>query len=233
MFKSNWKTLTACTLLTCAVKLIAVGEPPSKLRQRHVDIGAIRMHGVMTNDFTSLDLSVAIKGQNKIRATFLNKQGVSSRSVYLLNGSTLKEFHEIEGTLTELVANRLDSATTLTDLIALNPDYHFQTKNNFDLSTPILEGYILELTREPDAFFGTGKHKPLHLHLFEENEDKKLIRSIQFISFHKAIQPFFQPKEIRFTDETTGVSATILIDQIEYNPGLPNFLFEASKSSHE
>ncbi|MGJ8650366.1 MAG: hypothetical protein ACSHX4_08395 [Opitutaceae bacterium] len=234
MFKQNWKALITYTLVTCAMKLVAVGGAPDQIsRNYYVTIDSIRMHGIMTNDHSTLDLSVAIKGQNKIRATFLTKQGSSTRTVYLLNGPALKEFHEVDGTLTESAASRLDSVTTLMDLIALNPDYHFQANNGFDLNSPILEGYTVELTREPGAYSGTDKHKPLHLQLFENNEGKRLIRSAHFVRFHKVIDPYFQPKEITFTDETTGVGATIIIDRYEYRSGIPEFLFDFPESAEK
>lgn len=36
----------------------------------------------------------------------------------------------------------------------------------------------------------------------------------------------FQPKEIKFTNELSGETVQVIVDTVEYNSGLPDFLFE-------
>jgi hypothetical protein len=46
------------------------------------------------------------------------------------------------------------------------------------------------------------------------------------MEFFNQIDPYFQPKKILFTDAKTGDIGHIAVDKIEYNIGLPIFLFE-------
>ena len=46
--------------------------------------------------------------------------------------------------------------------------------------------------------------------------------------FFDQIDPYFQPMELKFTDVMTGDIGHISVDKIEYNIGLPSFLFDIS-----
>ena len=51
---------------------------------------------------------------------------------------------------------------------------------------------------------------------------------VQYTKFFDQIDPYFQPKELTFTDVMTGDIGHISVDKIEYNIGLPSFLFDIS-----
>ena len=187
----------------------------------------IRLHGTIESQGVQLNLSVATKEQDAIRATISN----SDKSIVLQLIHNEEGFFSRSRTPDSKATTRKlsgdEAAGNLMDLLSLNPDYHFRTVNGFNLEPMTSEGYTFEFKRSKTEIEGTEIYPPVHLRLFrDENNRNKLIRSIEFIDFHPHTYPYLQPKTLKFTDETSGETGYIKINKVEYNPGLPDFLFD-------
>ena len=120
-----------------------------------------------------------------------------------------------------------EAATNLFDLIAINPEYHFKNIDGFNLNIPTFKAYRVELQTEAEPVEETERHRPVKALLYKEHDaGSTLVRSIEYMEFFDQADPYFQPKKISFTDVKTGDIGHITVDKIEYNIGLPSFLFE-------
>ena len=85
----------------------------------------------------------------------------------------------------------------------------------------------MELQTEAEPVEETERHRPVKALLYKEHDaGSTLVRSIEYMEFFDQADPYFQPKKISFTDVKTGDIGHITVDKIEYNIGLPSFLFE-------
>jgi hypothetical protein len=192
---------------------------------------SIRLHASMSMGDGHLSLTLLTKGQHRLRASIQDQQHKSKVHIIhnqeqlwtkqFINGS--ESIRKLEGT---------EAAENLLDLLALNPQFHFKQRDGFNLSSSVLEGYKVEYTQSEKPCKETNKHLPESLELFDISKDEpRLIRRIRYISFQKATTPFIQPKELVLTDERTGESGTIIISEVSYNAGIPDFIFKLPESN--
>ena len=192
---------------------------------------SIRIHATMTNEVTELDLSVIKKNQNRIRVATLEKRGASGRIIQVFSNDQIVEVWENVSGNEKRSLSRLDAATSLFDLISLTPDYHFRSPKGFDLNSQVFKGYRVELQYSKSMKNTVADDQPKKLLLYQVSEsDQQLIRSIHYVSFFEKVEPYLQPKELTFSDETTGETGRIIIQSLEYNVGLPDFLFRLPKA---
>lgn len=174
----------------------------------------------------SLDMVISSKEQKYIRAAIHNDQKTVGVSI-VLNKNTIQSIEESNLKSSVRTLKGEDAASNLLDLIALNPDYHFSGRDAYNFKIPIFEGYRIELENEEDPIAGTERYPPIKLLLYKvDKSGETLIRSIEYISFFENTKPYLQPKEIIFTDEETSESGRIIVHKVEYDVGLPNFLFK-------
>lgn len=203
-------------------------------------IGAVTLHGqariipesilihseLSMESGLKLNLIVFTKEQDLIRAS-IHPADKSFGAVVAYDGQAVKMQEEIIDVYPTKVLEGEDAAGNLFDLIALNPEYHFRKWDGFDLESKVLQGFRIEIQREDDPIEETEIYKPISLKLFKvEASGDTLIRSTQYNQFFKNKEPYLQPKLLTFTDETTGEKGTIKVEKVEYNVGLPDFLFE-------
>lgn len=173
-----------------------------------------------------LNLIVFTKEQDLIRAS-IHPADKSFGAVVAYDGQAVKMQEEIIDVYPTKVLEGEDAAGNLFDLIALNPEYHFRKWDGFDLESKVLQGFRIEIQREEDPIAGTEIYEPISLKLFKvEESGETLIRSTLYNQFFKNKEHYLQPKILTFTDETTGEKGTIKVENVEYNVGLPDFLFE-------
>ncbi len=196
------------------------------------ELTSIRIHAKMSNTKAELDLSIVKKQQDRMRVATLEKTGVSGRIIQIYSSERIYEIWEKEDGNIPQDVNSLDAATSLFDLISLTPEYHFREKDGFDFGTEIFEGYNLELKRvDEDTGKSISSLPEIVLLYHTEGGAKKLIRSIRYISFFEEREPYTQPKELIYTDETSGESGRITVQKVEYNVGLPDFLFDLGEDT--
>ena len=208
--------------------LLAALFPAAVLTAQFQDpIRSIRLHGEMAVQGRSLNLAQITKSQDKIRASITAPNGVSKITIYFANDKIVSErnpantqvVREIKGT---------DAAAHLLDLLALNPEFHFDPKDGFDLQHPLLEAYSVRIRR--DQGVNTTGENPLvrEIQLIDPSgEGDPVIRTIRYEDYFPADEYGQAPRTITFTDNTTGEGGTIHLKAYTYNVGLPDFLFEA------
>jgi outer membrane lipoprotein-sorting protein len=173
-----------------------------------------------------LQMSISTKEQKYIRASIHTPTKTAGATI-VFNGKKVVILEKVTQESTSRLLSGEEAAANLFDLIALNPDYHYSASNGFDFKIPVFEGYYIELQREVEPIRETNRYMPTKMILHEVGESgNTLIRSIKYLSFFDEIDPYLQPKEIVFTDESNGETGRITIQKIEYNVGLPDFLFE-------
>lgn len=197
--------------------------------QREPD--AIRLHGTMTSAGITVNLSVIAKAQHQIKATVSNStKSVSIEVFFNEDGLHLHEQYA-DGTrqLKQLTGDL--AASHLLDLLAVNPHYHFRDRNGFQTDGPACEGYRFVLVRANAPLEGTELYpiRSISIHKDGEAENPPL-RTIRYLEFMESTEPYLQPKTMEFIDEVSGESGTIRIHKVEYNAGLPDFLFETPET---
>jgi len=188
---------------------------------------SILIHSTMhTDGGIKLKMSTSTKEQKYIRAS-IHTPTKTAEATLVYNGNLVSITKESESHISSSILRGEEAAANLFDLIALNPEYHFRDREAFDFKSLVFKGYRVELQNVADPIEGTERYRPYQLMLYEVDESgETLIRSIKYLSFFDAIDPYQQPKEIVFTDESNGETGRITIQKIEYNVGLPDFLFE-------
>jgi len=182
---------------------------------------------------TSLDMVTSSKEQKYIRASIHTPTKIAGATI-VYNGNAIAIVEDIAYQSTSRVLSGEEAAGNLFDLIALNPEYHFRASDGFNFKIPVFEGYRVELLREGQPVAGTERYPPNKMLLYAVGESgDSLIRSIEYLSYFDTIEPYLQPKEITFTDESTGDTGRITVQKVEYNVGLPDFLFEIEDETAE
>lgn len=194
---------------------------------------AIRLHGTMSADGFEARLSVISKDQNKIKATLSNAQRTIVVDVYFIDNKVYLTKQSPDGKTEHGKLEGDEAASHLLELLAFNPDYHFGNSDEFDLSTPALGRFKVALTRSETAIEETEVHPPQSVSVYREDAHGATpIRTVRYLKFRDQIEPFLQPTEMEFVDEKTGKRGSISIDKIEYNAGLPDFLFEIPEKTN-
>jgi hypothetical protein len=197
-------------------------------RPRSID--SIRIHATTITENSKLPLTLVTKRDAGIRAT-IHIPGKLTRAVVLFDGNKIhliQEFTE-EGSIKEL--NGDDAAGNLFEMLMINPDINFKL-DEISYQTSILDGYKIELLRDEIATPAGIEQQPSVANLYIETDSQlKLLRTIQYIEFFKKEDsPYYQPKKITFTDHTNSSSGEIIINEVSYNSGIPDFIFELPKS---
>ena len=215
------------TLICLAICLIGSSSLCAQIRGETI---SIVIHSTIQLDGDkSFEMVVSSKEQKYIRASIRNAKKTAGVDI-IYDG---KEIAVVERGNLESKSRFLsgeEAAANLFDLIALNPEYHFRKIDWFNFNIPKLKTYRVELQNETEPLKETERYKPAKALLYKDHDTGSiLLRSIEYISLFDQIDPYFQPKELAFTDNRTGVVGHITVHKVEYNVGLPDFLFEISR----
>lgn len=176
----------------------------------------------------SVKLVVTSKEKKYIRASIRNPKKMA-RADIIYDGKAITMVEK--GTLQSKsrVVSGDEAAFDLFDLIALNPEYHFRKIDGFNFNIPTFKVYRVELQTEAEPVKETERYRPAKALLYKEQDAvSTLVRIAEYTEFFDQTDPYFQPKELTYTDLTTGDIGHITVDKIEYNVGLPSFLFDIS-----
>ena len=174
----------------------------------------------------SLGMLVSSKGSKYIRASIRNPKKTAGADI-IYDGKAVAIVERGSPQKRSRVLSGEEAAANLFDLIAINPEYHFKNIDGFNLNIPTFKAYRVELQTEALLVEETERYRPVKALLYKEHDaGSTLVRSIEYMEFFDQTDPYFQPKKISFTDVKTGDIGHITIDKIEYNIGLPSFLFE-------
>ena len=174
----------------------------------------------------SFGMLISSKGSKYIRASIRNQKKTAGADI-IYDGKAVAIVERGSPQKRSRVLSGEEAAANLFDLIALNPEYHFKEIDGFNFNIPTFKAYHVELQTEAEPVKETERYRPKKALLYKGHDaDGTLVRTIEYMEFFDQTDPYFQPKEILFTDEKTGVVGHIIVDKIEYNTGLPSFLFE-------
>ena len=222
----NTPTWSWNTLLCLAICLIGHTSLSAQIQAEPI---SIVIHSTIQLDGDkSFEMLVSSKEQKYIRASIRNPKKTAGVDI-IYDGKAIAVAES--GTLQSKsrVLSGEEAAANLFDLIALNPEHHFRKIDGFDFNIPTLQAYRLELQNEAEPFGETERWRPLKALLYKEQDAvSTLVRIAEYTKFFDQIDPYFQPKELTFTDVMTGDIGHISVDKIEYNIGLPSFLFDIS-----
>ena len=212
------------TLICLAICLLAGTSLSAQVQGQPISI--VTHSSIQLDGENSFGMLVSSKGSKYIRASIRNpKKTAGADIIYdgkavaiVERGSTQKRSRVLSGE---------EAAANLFDLIALNPEYHFKEIDGFNFNIPTFKAYHVELQTEAEPVKETERYRPKKALLYKGHDaDGTLVRTIEYMEFFNQIDPYFQPKKISFTDVKTGDIGHITVDKIEYNIGLPSFLFE-------
>jgi len=197
-------------------------------RPRSID--SIRIHATTITENSKLPLTLVTKRDAGIRAT-IHIPGKLTRAVVLFDGDKIHLIQELteEGSIKELNGN--DAAVNLFEMLMITPEFHFNSEE-LGYQTSILDQYKVELLRDEIATPADNKQQPSVANLYIKTDSQlKLLRTIKYIDFFKKKDsPYYQPKKITFTDHTNASSGEIIINEVSYNSGIPDFIFKLPKS---
>tara|TARA_X000000950_G_scaffold251960_1_gene313679 strand:- start:4845 stop:5531 length:687 start_codon:yes stop_codon:yes gene_type:complete len=209
-------SLAICLVSDTSLSAQITGQPVSILTHATIHLeGGQSVRMVMTS-----------KEQKYIRASIRNQKKTTLADI-IYDGKAIAIVVMESPQKRSLVLSGEEAATNLFDLIAINPEYHFKNIDGFNLNIPTFKAYRVELQTEAEPVEETERHRPVKALLYKEHDaGSTLVRSIEYMEFFDQADPYFQPKKISFTDVKTGDIGHITVDKIEYNIGLPSFLFE-------
>ena len=209
-------SLAICLVSDTSLSAQITGQPVSILTHANIHLeGGQSVRMVMTS-----------KEQKYIRASIRNQKKTTLADI-IYDGKAIAIVAMESPQKRSRVLSGEEAATNLFDLIAINPEYHFKNIGGFNLNIPTFKAYRVELQTEAEPVEETERHRPVKALLYKEHDaGSTLVRSIEYMEFFDQADPYFQPKKISFTDVKTGDIGHITVDKIEYNIGLPSFLFE-------
>jgi|TARA_B110000908_G_scaffold172198_1_gene238291 hypothetical protein len=198
-------------------------------RPRSID--SIRIHATTITENSKLPLTLVTKRDAGIRAT-IHIPGKLTRAVVLFDGDKIHLIQELteEGSIKELNGN--DAAVNLFEMLMITPEFHFNSEE-LGYQTSILDQYKVELLRDEIATPADNEQQPSVANLYIKTDSQlKLLRTIKYIDFFKKKDsPYYQPKKITFTDHTNASSGEIIINEVSYNSGIPDFIFKLPESN--
>ena len=220
----NAPTMKWGILLSLAICLVSDTSLSAQITGQHVSI--LTHANIHLEGGQSVRMVMTSKEQKYIRASIRNQKKTTLADI-IYDGKAIAIVVMESPQKRSLVLSGEEAATNLFDLIAINPEYHFKNINGFNLNIPTFKAYRVELQTEAEPVEETERHRPVKALLYKEHDaGSTLVRSIEYMEFFDQADPYFQPKKISFTDVKTGDIGHITVDKIEYNIGLPSFLFE-------
>ena len=225
------QTMKLSTLLCLAICLVSNTYLSAQIKGQPV---SILIHSNMHPEGGhSVRMVVKIKEQKYIRASIRNPNKTAGADI-ICDGKEVAIVERGSPQKRSRVLSGEEAATSLFDLIALNPEYHFKNIDGFDFNIPTFRAYRVELLTEAEPVEETERYRPVKALLYKEHDaGSTLVRTIEYIKFFDQTDPYFQPKELTFTDVSTGVIGHITVDKFEYNVGLPSFLFEIGDETNK
>lgn len=212
------------TLICLAICLLSGTSLCAQVQGHPISI--VTHSTIQLDSENSFGMLVSSKGRKYIRASIRNPKKTAGADI-IYDGKAVAIVERGSPQKRSRVLSGEEAAANLFDLIALNPEYHFKNIDGFDFDIPTFKTYRVELQRETEPFEETERYRPVKALLYKEHDaGSTLLRSIEYMEFFNQIDPCFQPKKISFTDIKTGDIGHIAVDKIEYNIGLPIFLFE-------
>ena len=216
---TGWSTLIClaiCLLGGTSLSAQVQGQPISIVTHSSIHLDGENSFGMLVSSKGSKYIRASIRNPKKTAGADIIYDGKAVAIVE--RGSTQKRSRVLSGE---------EAAANLFDLIALNPEYHFKEIDGFNFNIPTFKAYHVELQTEAEPVKETERYRPKKALLYKGHDaDGTLVRTIEYMEFFNQIDPYFQPKKISFTDVKTGDIGHITVDKIEYNIGLPSFLFE-------
>lgn len=211
-----------------APRRFRIGENIRSIRE----ISSIRSHVEISLGETSREATILKKGQERIRMVVQDPTDVkvSVRIIYE-KGKLRREVHSPKGTWVH-EPEGIEAAIYLFDLIALNPAYHFPSgSGRFDRGNKVLQDFSLKLerTHEEDPEAESKPFTSISLYSVEDGRET-LLRTIRYSSFAAFDGPLLEPDVLYFKDERTGNKGRITVNALEYNSGIPDFVFNIPKN---
>ena len=214
------------TLICLAISLIGDRSLCAQIQAEPISI--VIHSTIQLNGHEPFEMLISTKEQKYIRASVRNPKKTAGADI-IYNGKAIALVERGTPKSKSRFVSRDEAATDLFDLIALNPEYHFRKIDGFNFNIPTFKAYRVELQTEVEPVKETERYRPVKALLYEEQDAvSTLIRIAEYTEFFDQTDPYFQPKELTYTDLTTGDIGHITVDKIEYNVGLPSFLFDIS-----
>ena len=227
----NTSTRSWNTLFCLAICLICHTSLSAQIQAKPISIvihSNIKLGGDGNKSF---EMVVSSKEQKYIRASIRNPKKTAGADI-IYNGKAIAVVERGNLQSKSRVVSGDEAAADLFDLIALNPEYHFRKIDGFNFNIPTFKAYRVELQTEAEPDEETDRCRPLTALLYKEQDAvSSLVRIAEYTKFFDQTDPYFQPKELTCTEVSTGVIGHISVDKIEYNIGLPSFLFDISEET--
>ena len=214
------------TLICLAISLIGDTSLSAQIQAKPISI--VIHSTIQLNGHEPFSMLISTKEQKYIRASVRNPKKTAGADI-IYNGKAIAVVERGTPKSKSQFVSGDEAATDLFDLIALNPEYHFRKIDGFNFNIPTFKAHRVELQTEMEPVKETERYRPVKALLYKEQDAvSTLVRIAEYTEFFDQTDPYFQPKELTYTDITTGDIGHITVDKIEYNVGLPSFLFDIS-----
>ncbi|HAV12696.1 MAG TPA: hypothetical protein DCX06_04245 [Opitutae bacterium] len=198
---------------------------PLAFAQRAYEDPSIKIHGQISIN-TDFAFSFMSTGPKRIRSSLTDASAGSRITLYCWDNKLIMK-SKLNGTIHYKEIEKEDSVSHYLDLTATSPYFFNVTEALEEFIDKLDTKFSIEIEISETAIIDTEIYPINRINLFRDEDDKKtLIRSIQYLDYMPELEPFLQPKRLKFKNEISGESGTITIDKVELNSGLPNFLFE-------
>ena len=179
----------------------------------------------MVGDRGDVSLKVLKKGRHWIRAT-VTKRNRNSESILYFRKESLDVINRLPEGIRTKKLSPMETASNLIDLMALNPIFHFGQQHKYSFKSPELANFKVRIDREPPEYNQSlGMIRSIRL-IHSQNKSQSVVRTIRFKHAKFDGDGNFHPHTLRFLDEQSQDVGKVIVQRIDYNLGLPDFLFE-------
>lgn len=217
------------------------------------DVRSIRLHAEIAQEERTLRTTVLKKGNERMRSAVRRTSWSSGELTFLYTDAGMYRIGKNrEGRTRQAEIHGDAAATTLFDLIGMNPEYHFHLAEvpveNEEIA--VFGNYVVRLRRhqppeeeEPEQKRDAGRDpernekeeetpgRPKTLRLYRKDPDngESLLRSIHYGQFEMFGEDLPQPSLLSYRDHLADTIGEIRVTRLEYNAGIPDFLFRKKR----
>ena len=201
----------------CTTALLGIETKPITKLQKPVY--SVIVYAEMEQEGKAIDLSLIAKDKNKIRATLSNFP--SKVTVLHKNGAVILQ-EEIGGKQIERILTGEAAARQLLEMLGLCPYFFFHNLKNEHFKSLVLEGYTVDLQYD-DRVEAKVPEKIVLI----DNSTGNTIHSVRFLNCEKTeiTENSYQPTRVVINNHLNEQKSEIRIKHVEWNAGLPDFLF--------
>jgi hypothetical protein len=204
--------------------LSASGTGPD--RPTPAEVSSERIYAKMELDGNRMDMTVAIKNVESIRASMHKYPNPARVTVYFQKGLIyIVEDNGKSKSIRQMGGD--EAARQLLELIAFSPNRFLDQDDSVQLNSPIFSNYKVEIERVPKSDQDGNQKQQISEIRLENALTGIVLHRIQYLNTAPVSKKETSNRPLQFIihNMETNERGTVRIERIEQNPGLPDFLF--------